>query len=129
MGARMSTKKEIRVVDWVSFLTFLRLFIRYCFILRGLLVAQAALVILLGAVFAWCEKLPVRTGNLLCDHYIYNSRVRRYRSEDRPRPMHRRCNRLCRHHSIWPRDRCRTKAFTVTIEEHLRALGDAGPTS
>jgi len=37
---------------WVSFLTFLRLFIRYCFILRGLLVAQAALVILLGAVFA-----------------------------------------------------------------------------
>ena len=22
-----------------------------------------------------------------------------------------------------------TKAFTVTIEEHLRALGDAGPTS
>ena len=58
----MSTNKEIRLVDWKIFVTFQRLFLRYFFILRGLLVAQTLLVILLGVVFARCENLPIGQG-------------------------------------------------------------------
>jgi voltage-gated potassium channel len=129
MGSRMSTKKEIRVVDWVSFLTFLRLFIRYCFILRGLLVAQAALVILLGAVFAWCERLPVGQG-------IYFAMITSTTvgfGDIAPKTGLGQCTAvLIAYVGIILFGlviAVATKAFTVTIEEHLRALGDAGPTS
>ena len=57
-----STKMEIRLIDWKAFVTFQRLFWYYFFILRCLLVAQTLLVILLGVVFAKCENLPIGQG-------------------------------------------------------------------
>ena len=125
----MSTKREIRVVDWVSFLTFLRLFLRYCFVLRGLLVAQVGLVILLGAVFAWCERLPVGQG-------IYFSMITSTTvgfGDIAPKTGLGQCIAVLIAYVgvilFGLVVAVATKAFTVTIEEHLRALGDTGPAS
>ena len=122
-------KREIRVVDWASFLTFLRHFFHYCFVLRGLLAAQAALVILLGAVFAWCERLPVGQG-------IYFSMITSTTvgfGDIAPKTGLGQCIAILIAYVgvilFGLVVAVATKAFTATIEEYLRALGDAGPAS
>jgi voltage-gated potassium channel len=58
----MTKNTEIRVTDWMSFVTFVRHFQHYCFVLRGILLAQFSLVVLLGVLFAWCESIPIGQG-------------------------------------------------------------------
>ena len=120
----MSTKREIRLIDWKAFVTFQRLFWHYFFILRGLLVAQTLLVILLGVVFAKCENLPIGQG-------VYFSMI---------------TSTTVGFGDIAPKTglgqfiavliayvgvilfglvvAVATRAFTVTIDEHMRASGD-----
>ena len=123
----MPAKREIRVVDWKIFMTFQRLFLHYCFILRGLLLAQTLLVIFLGVAFAECENLPIGQG-------VYFSMI---------------TSTTVGFGDIAPKTglgqfiavliaytgvilfglvvAVATRAFTVTIDDHIRASGDPGP--
>ena len=59
----MSMKKvAARVTSTKSFVTYLRHFAHYCFILRALLGSHLALVVLSGVAFAWCEGIAAEQG-------------------------------------------------------------------
>jgi hypothetical protein len=122
----MSINKEIRLVDWKIFVTFQRLFLRYFFILRGLLVAQTLLVILLGVVFAKCENLPIEQG-------VYFSMITSTTvgfGDITPKTGLGQCIAVLIAYVgvilFGLVVAVATKAFTVTIDKHLRAASDAG---
>jgi hypothetical protein len=58
----MANKKSTHVTSLKSFLTFTRYFLHYCFILRGLLGVQVAIVLLFGIAFARCEDIAIGQG-------------------------------------------------------------------
>ena len=123
----MSTKREIRLVDWKVFVTFQRLFLYYCFILRGLLVAQTLMVILLGLAFAKCENLPIGQG-------VYFSMITSTTvgfGDIAPKTGLGQCIAvLIAYFGVilfGLMVAVATRAFTVTIDEHMRASGNVDP--
>ena len=123
----MPAKREIRIVDWKIFVTFQRLFLHYCFILRGLLLAQTLLVILLGLAFAKCEDLPIGQG-------VYFSMITSTTvgfGDIAPKTGLGQCIAVFIAYFgvilFGLMVAVATRAFTVTIDEHMRASGDASP--
>ena len=78
----MSKNTEIRVTDWMSFVTFVRHLQHYCFVLRGILLAQFSLVVLLGVLFAWCESIPIGQGVYFSLITATTAGLERHRSEN-----------------------------------------------
>ncbi len=58
----MTRSKSNRVTTLKSFVIFTSHFLDYCWVLRGILGALLALIILLGVAFAYCEGIPVGQG-------------------------------------------------------------------
>ena len=58
----MDKKKSTAVTSLKSFVTFTSHFVQYCYVLRGLLGMQAALVLLGGIAFSRCEGIPIAQG-------------------------------------------------------------------
>lgn len=58
----MSSMQSRGAMGVKSFWTFTRHFLHYCFVLRGFLAAQFALMFLGGWLFSQCEQIPLSQG-------------------------------------------------------------------